>query len=339
MINTNIAEKHLDDLYADINNADFSEEARIMYRQIYDNATSLFTGVGLFIKENGGKHKVACLSAETVIENVQMTLAKMQFDCGSDRYPHEPRIFYRQMYENALQLFTEIGAYPKEDTISNNTLSWTKGEDACKTSLFSSSSDNKTNECIRRLKMLEVDESTVDAFREGKIPCYDAYGNLIEPSDEDKKNLKEIEADGSKVYAVIHSLYEHESLSNYLVVSKFEECWDKEFRINLDTCHGTCHIAYAYVISELLHKFPNYDYINVTTYHGLHRTSSNEARAYDDAPMFFHACRVKDIPSGITLASRIDVSVSEDERIYYNGKLNDNTAMYIWNGITMERIC
>jgi hypothetical protein len=39
------------------------------------------------------------------------------------------------------------------------------------------------------------------------------------------------------------------------------------------------------------------------------------------------------------LASRIDVSVSEDERIYYNGKLNDNTAMYIWNGITMERIC
>jgi hypothetical protein len=34
-----------------------------MYRQIYDNATSLFTEVGLFIKENGGKHKVTCLQA------------------------------------------------------------------------------------------------------------------------------------------------------------------------------------------------------------------------------------------------------------------------------------
>lgn len=123
MLNTSIAEKYLDNLYKDIHDDNFSEEAQVWYRQTYDNAVSLFTEVGLSVSENNGKHHVSCLSIENVINSVSLTLCKMKANTENSNYSSEARSFYKQMYENAVQLFTEIGAYTNTETHLTNSKS------------------------------------------------------------------------------------------------------------------------------------------------------------------------------------------------------------------------
>lgn len=52
MVNTSVAEKHLDSLYRDIHDSNFSEEAKVWYRQTYENAISLLTEVGITVSED-----------------------------------------------------------------------------------------------------------------------------------------------------------------------------------------------------------------------------------------------------------------------------------------------
>lgn len=118
MVNTSVAEKHLDSLYRDIHDSNFSEEAKVWYRQTYENAISLFTEVGITVSEDNGKHHVSYLSEKDVVDNVQLTLCKMKANTESSVYSSEARSFYKQMYENAVQLFTEIGAYTSTETNS-----------------------------------------------------------------------------------------------------------------------------------------------------------------------------------------------------------------------------
>lgn len=120
MLNTSIAEKHLDSLYKDIHNDNFSREARAWYKQTYDNLVSLLTEVGISVLETNGKHHVSYLSSEAVINNVRLTLYNMKADTENSNYSSEARSFYKQMYENALQLFTEIGAHTTTETLSAN---------------------------------------------------------------------------------------------------------------------------------------------------------------------------------------------------------------------------
>lgn len=118
MVNTSVAEKHLDSLYRDIHDSNFSEEAKIWYRQTYENAISLLTEVGMTVSEDNGKHHVSYLSEKDVVDTVQLTLCKMKANTESSAYSSEARSFYKQMYENAVQLFTEIGAYSNTETNS-----------------------------------------------------------------------------------------------------------------------------------------------------------------------------------------------------------------------------
>lgn len=120
MLNTSIAEKHLDSLYKDIRDDNFSEEARVWYKQTYDNLVSLLTEAGISVSENNGRHHVSYLSSEAVINNVRLTLCKMKANTENSNYSSEARSFYKQMYENAVHLFTEIGVYTTAETPSTN---------------------------------------------------------------------------------------------------------------------------------------------------------------------------------------------------------------------------
>lgn len=201
-------------------------------------------------------------------------------------------------------------------------------------------------ECTVRLEALGVDKQIINNFKRGIVPAYDCYGNLIDITDEDRKNIEKISTKGYKVYAIVRSLKDKIVSSNYLAVSPNRRDWKIEFFVLLNIC---CN-ADVYIVSE---RTPNHlcsEYVFITSYHGLHRTDMKESAAWDRAPKFKYCYCVKDIISaaesiqGITRYSKAlkALDLADDEHLYSN---IDNIAemllvrdAYYWNGSKMMKV-
>lgn len=201
-------------------------------------------------------------------------------------------------------------------------------------------------ECTIRLEALGVDEQIIDNFKKGIIPAYDCYGNLMDITDEDRKNIEKISAKGYKVYAIVHSLKDKVTISNYLTVSPNRRDWKIEFFVLLNIC---CNID-VYIVSERAPNHLRSEYVFITSYHGLHRTDVKESAAWDRAPKFKYCYCVKDIISaadntqGITRYSKAlkALNLAGDEHLYSN---TDNITemlivrdVYYWNGSKMTKV-
>lgn len=100
------------------------------------------------------------------------------------------------------------------------------------------------NECLFRMKMLELDKNCINEFKKGNIWESESIGILYEINEEEKKIVENFEKEnkGYKVYHIIHNYFEFGEIYNLLYVGTDKKEWkyDRE-----DIKEGYC-MVYAY---------------------------------------------------------------------------------------------
>ena len=132
-------------------------------------------------------------------------------------------------------------------------------------------------ECVRRLKALGVPEEIITKFEnEGVVPRLDSFYRYTDVSEEDVARIKELEEEGKKVYLIIQGFYEGVLMTNYLVVTQFENEWGTEFYKSIPHCY----VGYAYVMSERTHDVFDAGMINLFCTEGwVERVTAEDAYA------------------------------------------------------------
>ena len=90
--------------------------------------------------------------------------------------------------------------------------------------------DKIFNECLARMKMLELSEKCIGAFKNGKIWESEGIGALYEVNEEEQKYIDDFESknEGYRVYHMIHNMTEFGELYSLLYVGVDEEEWEED---------------------------------------------------------------------------------------------------------------
>jgi len=83
------------------------------------------------------------------------------------------------------------------------------------------------DECIRRMKKLNLSKQCISAFKKGIVWESENIGSLYELNDDEKKIVEQFEKEhkDSKVYHVIHNLFEFGEIYDLLYVDKNFDEW------------------------------------------------------------------------------------------------------------------
>lgn len=84
------------------------------------------------------------------------------------------------------------------------------------------------NECIRRMKKLNLSKECINAFKKGKVWESENIGALYELNDKEKQIVKDFENEHEeyKVYHVIHNLFNFGEVYSLLYVDTYFEEWE-----------------------------------------------------------------------------------------------------------------
>ena len=94
------------------------------------------------------------------------------------------------------------------------------------------------NECLRRMKELNLSAQCISAFQHGKVWESEGIGALYELNEEEQKIVDKFEQEhkGYKVYHVIHNLYEFGEIYSLLYVDTYYDewkCFDEDLKDNI----------------------------------------------------------------------------------------------------------
>lgn len=137
------------------------------------------------------------------------------------------------------------------------------------------------NEALRRMRLFNLPDECISAFeKDGKIPCFDWNGNLIEITDDIQRDIDEVSSRGDCVYLVVISKYfaNHKfvMMYNYFYASCFEADWADECSKYAD---GLYYVNAA-VKSELTGGYFDYGTVYLKTKGGIRRLAFPEAVAF-----------------------------------------------------------
>lgn len=98
------------------------------------------------------------------------------------------------------------------------------------------------NEAIKRMEMLHLSRSCINAFKQGKVWESEGIGALYEVNEQEQKIIDDFEKKHkAKVYHVIHNMTAFGEMYSLLFVSKFVEEWEMDRQDILE------NIVFAYV--------------------------------------------------------------------------------------------
>ena len=85
-------------------------------------------------------------------------------------------------------------------------------------------------EILTRMKMLKLDKSCINAFKQGKVWESEGYGALYELRDEEQQIVDTFEKEhpGCKVYHMIHNIFEFGECYSILYVSNDTDEWQQD---------------------------------------------------------------------------------------------------------------
>ncbi len=103
--------------------------------------------------------------------------------------------------------------------------------------------DNKKEEAIKRMEILNMSRQCINAFKKGIVWESEGIGALYECNDDEKKLIKEFEQEheGCIVYHMIHNMFEFGECYTILYVSSEKSEWKQDIK---DLSEG---YAFAYV--------------------------------------------------------------------------------------------
>ena len=86
------------------------------------------------------------------------------------------------------------------------------------------------DEAIKRMKLLKLDNSCIEAFAKGKVWESEGFGALYEVNEEEQKIIDKFEVshEGCLVYHMIHNVYEFGECYSILYVSSDKEEWQQD---------------------------------------------------------------------------------------------------------------
>ena len=86
------------------------------------------------------------------------------------------------------------------------------------------------DKAIKRMKLLKLDNSCIEAFTKGKVWESEGIGALYEVNDEEQFIIDKFEAhhEGCLVYHMIHNVYEFGECYSILYVSGDKEEWEDD---------------------------------------------------------------------------------------------------------------
>lgn len=132
-------------------------------------------------------------------------------------------------------------------------------------------------EAIRRMRTMHISELIISDFvKDNQVGCIEAEGGVKPLVDEDMKTIADYESNGGLVYLVTKGICDGVDMTNYLVVSPYEDDWEIEFALNRKNLYEVA----AIVQSPLTHGIPDFGTIILLALDGRVRRMP-----YDDAIM------------------------------------------------------
>lgn len=90
--------------------------------------------------------------------------------------------------------------------------------------------DKILDECIKRMQILKLDKSCIEAFKKGKVWESEGYGALYEVNQKEQELIDDFEKNHPNclVYHMIHNVFEFGECYSMLYVSSDIDEWERD---------------------------------------------------------------------------------------------------------------
>ena len=120
------------------------------------------------------------------------------------------------------------------------------------------------DECIKRMQLLKLDKTCIEAFKKGKVWESEGFGALYEINEEEQKIVDNFQKEhkGCYVYHMIHNMFEFGECYSILYVFPDTDEWQQDKEDIKDGC------VFAYVYNKTDEWCSEFGYIAVESQFG-----------------------------------------------------------------------